>query len=99
MYPDDIEEAAAFMRAIMRGEIEDARPTLSERMRAAALLVAWHHQGELWRPLALEEDDAISRAIEAYENEKSASCTPDPDRTGFNDLDADASGGWGSPQI
>lgn len=77
-YPDDIAEAADLMRAIMRGEVEDARPTLSERMRAAALLVAWYHQGELWRPIVTEEMDELSQAIDAYEAEKSAAETSDP---------------------
>lgn len=96
----DIDTAAELMRCIMRGELDGQRTTVGERMRAAAYLVHWYNQGDIWSdPEDAENADALSQAVEAYyrERDKSAAGTDGDGGTGLDNLAADAAGGWGLP--
>ena len=82
---DDIENAANLMRDIMRGELDGTRTTITERMRAAAYLVHWHQIGAIWVPPNENgEIDALSAAVDAFYNEKSAATADGDSCTGFD---------------
>ena len=77
----EADEIIRFLSQVVRGRIGGKkRATVTERIRAATVLLKLYQDGEIL--FGDEEEDALSAAVRAYEREKNGERFLDEDESG-----------------